>query len=237
MSSSNSQESNFHHQKQDWTEVQAESSWQIFRILSEFVEGFEKLREVGPCISIFGSARSQTDNQYFKLAETISKQLAEAGYGVITGAGPGIMEAANKGAYSVGGVSVGLNIDIPMEQYSNPYIHPDKLLKFKYFFVRKVMFVKYAQGFVFMPGGFGTLDELFEILTLVQTKKVKSLPIVLVGSKYWKGLYHWLKNELLQNQENVSPEDLELFHIVDEPEEVIEVINTFYEDRSLKPNF
>ncbi len=234
---SKSNRSNIPKENRDWTEVHAESSWQIFRILSEFVEGFEKLREVGPCISVFGSARAEEDDKYYQLAEDISKRLAESGYGVITGAGPGIMEAANKGSYSVGGVSVGLNIDIPMEQYSNPYMHPDKLLKFKYFFVRKVMFVKYAQGFVFMPGGMGTLDELFEALTLVQTKKVKMLPIVLVGSEYWEGLYDWLVNVVVKEKEYISEEDLELFKIVDTCDEVLEVIDSFYEERSLKPNF
>lgn len=168
----------------DWNEIKSNDSWAIFKMMGELVEGFERLGKIGPCVSIFGSARTKPDSRYYKLGEEIAFQLSQKGYGIITGGGPGIMEAGNKGAFEAKGKSVGLNIDLPFEQFSNPYIDNDKLINFDYFFVRKVMFVKYAQGFVVLPGGFGTFDELFEAITLVQTEKVGRFPIVLVGKDF-----------------------------------------------------
>jgi len=205
--------------------------------MAEFVEGFEKMSEIGPCISIFGSARTKTDHKYWDIAEEVAYKLALNGYGIITGGGPGIMEAGNKGAHRGGGLSVGLNIDLPFEQHNNPYIDIDKSLTFDYFFVRKVVFVKYAQGFVVLPGGFGTMDELFEALTLIQTNKSKQIPIVLVGGKYWSGLLDWMKTTMLEMEENISLEDLDLFQIVDTAEDAVEVIVEFYKKFPLKPNF
>ncbi|ETN95430.1 hypothetical protein P278_11520 [Zhouia amylolytica AD3] len=205
--------------------------------MGEFVSGFEKMSQIGPCVSIFGSARTKPEDPQYKLAERIAKRIVEAGYGVITGGGPGIMEAGNKGAHLGGGTSVGLNIDLPFEQHDNPYIDSDKNLQFDYFFVRKVMFVKYSQGFVVMPGGFGTLDELFEAMTLIQTKKIGRFPIILVGSEFWKGLFDWVKEVLLKKHGKVSPEDLNLIKIVDSEEEVIEALDAFYKKYNLSPNF
>lgn len=223
--------------KKDWNDIKTENSWVIFKVMSEFVEGFEKLKKIGPCVSIFGSARTHEENEYYKMAEEIGTQLVQKGYGVITGGGPGIMEAGNKGAHAAGGTSVGLNIDLPFEQHSNIYIDPDKLIDFDYFFVRKVMFMKYSQGFVVMPGGMGTLDELFEALTLIQTKKIGRFPIVLVGTEYWSGLVDWIKEVMLKKEKNISPEDLDLFSIVDSPEEAVEIIDEFYSKYVLQPNF
>ncbi len=220
-----------------WNEVKTNDSWAIFKIMSEFVDGYEKLSRIGPCVSVFGSARTKPDDKYYKLAENISYKLTQNGYGVITGGGPGIMEAGNKGARRGGGVSVGLNIELPFEQNDNPYIDKDKNLEFDYFFVRKVMFVKYAQGFVAMPGGFGTLDELFEAITLIQTKKIEKFPIILVGKEFWNGILDWIKSILLNKYNNVSKKDLDLFKIVDTAEEVIEIINNFYKKHHLSPNF
>ena len=220
-----------------WSDVKAESSWRIFKVMSELVEGFEKLNKIGPCISIFGSARSKPDNKYYKLGVDIAKALVDEGFGIITGGGPGIMEAGNKGAMEANGISVGLNIDLPFEQHHNPYIDNDKLLDFRYFFVRKVMFVKYAQGFVILPGGFGTLDELFEAITLIQTMKIDRSPVVLVGSEYWKGLMNWIENVMYAEEKNISKEDLDLIEVVDTPEEVINSIKEFYQKHDLKPNF
>lgn len=220
----------------NWGDIKATDSWQIFKIMSEFVEGFEKMAQIGPCVSVFGSARTQPGNKYYKLAEEISFKLTRAGYGVISGGGPGIMEAANKGAKAGGGKSVGLNIELPFEQKPNPFIDTDKLISFKYFFVRKVMFLKYSQGFVGMPGGFGTLDELSEALTLIQTNKIAKYPIILVGKEYWEGLVHWIKNKMLVDG-NISPEDLDFFQVVDSADEVIRLIDEFYQKYSLKPNF
>ena len=220
----------------NWNEVKTNDSWAIFKIMGEFVSGYEKLSKIGPCVSIFGSARTKPDDKYYQLAENIAKNLSDNGYGVITGGGPGIMEAANKGAYDAGGTSVGLNIELPFEQHDNPWIDNDKNLVFDYFFVRKVMFVKYSQGFIVMPGGFGTLDELFEAITLIQTKKIGRFPIVLVGSSFWSGLLDWIKNTLLE-QGNISETDLKLFRIVDTADEAIEHLNKFYGKYSLKPNF
>lgn len=220
-----------------WNEVKTNDSWAIFKIMSEFVDGYEKLSRIGPCVSVFGSARTKPEDKYYKLAENISYKLTQAGYGVITGGGPGIMEAGNKGARRGGGVSVGLNIELPFEQHDNPYIDSDKNLEFDYFFVRKVMFVKYAQGFVAMPGGFGTLDELFEAITLIQTKKIGKFPIILVGTEFWNGVMDWIKKTLLDKYKNVSEKDLDLFNIVDSADEVIEIINNFYKKHHLSPNF
>ena len=220
----------------DWNDIKATDSWQIFKIMSEFVEGFEKMAQIGPCVSVFGSARTKPSNKYYKLAEEISFKLTRSGYGIISGGGPGIMEAANKGAKAGGGKSVGLNIELPFEQHPNPFIDNDKLISFKYFFVRKVMFLKYSQGFVAMPGGFGTIDELAEALTLIQTNKIAKFPIILVGSDYWKGFVDWIKNTML-TEGNISPEDLDLFTIVDTSDEVIKIVNEFYSKYNLKPNF
>ncbi|MBL4723853.1 MAG: TIGR00730 family Rossman fold protein [Lutibacter sp.] len=219
-----------------WNEIRTNDSWAIFKIMAEFVEGFERLSKIGPCVSIFGSARTKPDHKYYKLAENIAYELTQSGYGVVTGGGPGIMEAGNKGAARGKGTSVGLNIELPFEQNDNPYIDSDKSLDFDYFFVRKVMFVKYSQGFVVMPGGFGTMDELFEAMTLIQTKKIGKFPIVLVGRKYWSGLVDWIKTTLIE-EGTISEKDLELISIVDTEEEVLDVIDTFYKKYSLSPNF
>jgi uncharacterized protein (TIGR00730 family) len=220
-----------------WNEIRSNDSWAIFKIMSEFVEGYEKLSRIGPCVSIFGSARTKPDNPNYIMAEDLAYRLTQRGYGVISGGGPGIMEAANKGAQRGGGVSVGLNIELPHEQNHNPYIDPDKNLNFDYFFVRKVMFVKYSQGFVVMPGGFGTLDEFFESLTLIQTLKIGRFPVVLVGKKFWGGLMDWIRETLITEYKNASPEDLYLFELVDTPQEAVEIIENFYNKYLLKPNF
>lgn len=220
-----------------WNEIKTADSWQIFKVMSEFVEGFEKMGKIGPCVSIFGSARTKPDHKYYILAEEIAFQLTQKGYGVITGGGPGIMEAGNKGAQRGKGKSVGLNIGLPFEQQSNPFIDYDKLIDFDYFFVRKVMFMKYAQGFVVMPGGVGTLDELFEAVTLIQTQKIGRFPIVLVSKSYWSGLLSWIKETMLDKEQNISPEDLDLIPIVDTAEEAVDYIDQFYQKYLLKPNF
>jgi uncharacterized protein (TIGR00730 family) len=224
-------------QPKDWSEIKVKDSWQIFKIMAEFVDAFEKLAKIGPCVSIFGSARTKPDIQYYQLAEDIAFKLTQKGYGVITGGGPGIMEAANKGANKGGGMSVGLNIELPFEQYSNPYIDVDKLITFDYFFVRKVMFMKYAQGFIVLPGGFGTLDELFEALTLIQTKKVAAFPVILVGKEYWGGLIEWIKSSVLMKEKNINEIDLELLSLVDTAEEAVNNIEKFYSKYLHKPNF
>lgn len=222
--------------EKDWNEIKTNDSWQIFKIMAEFVEGFEKMSKIGPCVSIFGSARTPSDHKYYKMAEDIAFQLTQEGFGIISGGGPGIMEAANKGAQRGKGKSVGLNIDLPFEQHHNPYIDSDKVITFDYFFVRKLMFIKYAQGFVVMPGGFGTLDEFFESLTLIQTQKIGKFPIVLVGKEFWGGLMDWIKTTML-NEKNISPEDLDLFHLVETPEEAVQVVSDFYAKYLLRPNF
>lgn len=219
-----------------WNEIKTNDSWAIFKIMGEFVNGYEKLSAIGPCVSIFGSARTKPGDTYYELAVKIAKTISEAGYGVITGGGPGIMEAGNKGAHLAGGTSVGLNIELPFEQHDNPYIDEDKSLDFDYFFVRKVMFVKYSQGFVVMPGGFGTLDELFEAITLIQTNKIEKFPIILVGRGFWKGLLDWVKNAMLEAG-NIGPHDLDLVQLVDTENEIVEIIDSFYKGRSLSPNF
>ncbi|HMR15380.1 MAG: TIGR00730 family Rossman fold protein [Confluentibacter sp.] len=220
-----------------WNEIKTNDSWAIFKIMGEFVSGYEKLSKIGPCVSIFGSARTKPDHANYKLAESIAKRIVEAGYGIITGGGPGIMEAGNKGAHIAGGTSVGLNIELPFEQHDNPYIDSDKSLDFDYFFVRKVMFVKYSQGFVVMPGGFGTLDELFEAITLIQTHKIEKFPIILVGTSFWKGLLDWIKTTLLDSFANISAGDMNLIHLVDTEDEVIEILDAFYKESGLSPNF
>ncbi len=219
-----------------WNEIKTNDSWAIFKIMGEFVSGFEKMSEIGPCVSIFGSARTKENSPFYNLSVKIAKHIAEAGYGVITGGGPGIMEAGNRGAHLAGGTSVGLNIDLPFEQHDNPYIDRDKSLDFDYFFVRKVMFVKYSQGFVVMPGGFGTLDELFEAITLIQTNKIEKFPIILVGTKFWSGLIDWIKDTMLEAG-NISPKDLDLIQLVDTEGEVVDILDSFYKGRSLSPNF
>ncbi|MBC7743947.1 MAG: TIGR00730 family Rossman fold protein [Flavobacterium sp.] len=224
-------------ENKNWQEIKVTDSWQIFKIMAEFVDGFEKLARIGPCVSIFGSARTQPDNKYYKLAEECARLLTERGYGVISGGGPGIMEAANKGAYEAGGKSVGLNIELPFEQFHNKYIDRDKILEFDYFFIRKVMFMKYSQGFIVLPGGFGTMDELFEALTLIQTGKVARFPIVLVGTDYWGGLMEWVKKTMLLSGNKINEEDLNLYRLVDTAEEATEHIFRFYEKYVLKPNF
>jgi uncharacterized protein (TIGR00730 family) len=224
-------------QDRNWNEIKTADSWVIFKVMAEFVEGFDKLAKIGPCVSIFGSARTKPDNPYYKITEEIAAKLVRHGYGVITGGGPGIMEAGNKGAFEQGGKSVGLNIALPFEQFSNIYIDPDKSINFDFFFVRKVMFVKYAQGFVVMPGGMGTLDELFEALTLIQTKKIARFPIVLVGRAYWQGLLDWIENVMLGQENNISPGDMNLIRLVDTPTEAVKAIDDFYSKYLLKPNF
>lgn len=220
-----------------WNETKTNDSWSIFKIMGEFVEGYERMSAIGPCISIFGSARTIQDNKYYKLAEEISSEIVNRGYGVISGGGLGIMEAANRGANKKKGKSVGLCINLPFEDTHNKFIDKDKQLNFDYFFVRKVMFVKYAQGFVVMPGGFGTLDEFFEAVTLVQTYKAERFPIILVGSKFWKGLIDWIKNTLLNEHKNISNEDLDLFYVVDTKDEVIDVLENFHKNYNFSPNF
>jgi uncharacterized protein (TIGR00730 family) len=228
------------HEMKEWHQLNAENSWTMFKVISEFVEGFEKMNKIGPCISVFGSARTKPGTKYYKLAIEMAKLITDEGYGVITGGGPGIMEAGNRGAKESGGISVGLNIDLPFEQSSNPFIDEDKNINHRYFFIRKVMFVKYAQAFVALPGGFGTLDELFEVLTLVQTKKIGPVPIILLGVDYWKGMKQWISDVMLDEHQNISPKDLDLLPITDDPKEVIRIIKEFYSDEGmgdLEPNF
>ena len=220
-----------------WSEIQSSDSWKVFKIISEFVEGFEKLSRIGPCVSIFGSARTQPDNKYYKLAEEIAFKLTQHGYGVITGGGPGIMEAANMGATKGKGKSVGINIDLPFEQEPNLFIDSDKLILFDHFFVRKVMFMKYAQGFIVLPGGLGTFDELFEALTLIQTKKIGAFPIILVGTDFWQGLINWIEEVMLKREKNVSKIDMKLFKLVDTADDAVAQINAFYSKYLLSPNF
>jgi hypothetical protein len=220
----------------DWQEIKAFDTWQIFKIMAEFVDGFEKLSKIGPCVSIFGSARTKPEHPYYQLAEEIAYKLTKEGYGIITGGGPGIMEAANKGARTAGGKSVGLNIELPFEQSANPYIDRDKLITFDYFFVRKLMFIKYAQGFVVLPGGFGTMDELFEALTLIQTKKIGKFPIVLVDKEYWQGLMDWVTKTFIK-EGMIDKNDMNLFKVADSADEAVQHINEFYSRYLLKPNF
>ena len=223
--------------RKGWSEVKANDSWAIFKIMSEFVEGFEAMQRIRPCVSIFGSARTAPERAEYKLAEEIAYLLTGYGYGVITGGGPGIMEAANKGAQRGGGTSVGLNIELPFEQAPNPYIDKEKSLHFDYFFVRKVMFTKYSQGFIVLPGGFGTLDELMEALTLIQTQKIGRFPIILVGRTYWKGLLDWVKQTMGERNAYINPNDLDLITLADTAQEAVDAIDAFYSKYMLKPNF
>jgi len=227
-------------QQRRWNQFKAENSWTMFKVISEFVDGFDTLNKMGPCISIFGSARTMPDEKYYKLASDVARILTDEGFGVITGGGPGIMEAGNKGAFQNNGMSVGLNINLPFEQSNNDFIDPDKILNHKYFFVRKVMFVKYAQGFIVLPGGFGTMDELFEVLTLIQTKKITSVPVILMGVSFWSGLIDWIKNQMLGTESNINEKDLDLFSLTDDAEEAVAIIKRFYEDdqdHALEPNY
>jgi uncharacterized protein (TIGR00730 family) len=222
-----------------WMEIRAESSWRMFKIMAEFVDGFERLDKIGPCVSIYGSARTKPGTKYHDLTIEVARRLVAEGFGIITGGGPGIMEAANQGARMEEGKSVGLGIDLPFEQGVNQYVYQDKVFNFNYFFVRKVMFVKYAQGFVFMPGGFGTMDEMFESLTLIQTHKIDRVPIVMMGVDYWSGLIDWLRNTMCEQEHNINPADLDLIRITDDPREAVEVIAKFYEPETsrIRPNF
>ena len=232
--------SNTDQQMKQWTKIKGENAWTMFKVISEMVEGFERLNEIGPCVSVFGSARTKPDHPYYKLAIDVARKLTEEGFGVITGGGPGIMEAGNKGAKLYDGISVGLGIDLPFETGVNEFVDNDKILNHRFFFVRKVMFVKYAQGFVVLPGGMGTLDELFEVLTLIQTRKITKVPIVLVGKDYWSGLRDWMKNVMLEKAGNISEKDLDLMPVVETAEEAVSIICEFYKGKDsgeLAPNF
>jgi hypothetical protein len=222
--------------RKDWSEIKSNDSWSIFKIMAEFVEAYDKMAKAGPCVAIFGSARTKDNHPYYQKAVELGERLAAVGYGIITGGGPGIMEAGNKGAKQGGGVSVGLNIDLPFEQFHNQYIDRDHFLEFDYFFVLKVIFVKYSQAFVIMPGGFGTLDEFFEAVTLIQTKKIAKRPIVLFGVAYWKGLFDWIEQTML-NEHYISPADLSLFKITDDIDEAVQFIEDFFSSHALSPNF
>ncbi|MFM7386994.1 MAG: TIGR00730 family Rossman fold protein [Bacteroidota bacterium] len=223
--------------RKDWNDIKSNDSWSIFKIMSEFVEAYDRMAKIGPCVSIFGSARTKEENPYYKESVALAEKLAQRGYGIISGGGPGIMEAANKGAQQGKGASVGLNIDLPFEQNHNPYIDPQHNLEFDYFFVRKVIFVKYSQAFVIMPGGFGTLDEFFEALTLIQTKKIRRRPVVLFGSDYWKELLSWVEETMLKKEHNISAEDLNLFAVVDTVDDAVQHIENFFENHPYSPNF
>jgi uncharacterized protein (TIGR00730 family) len=221
----------------DWTETKAHSSWQIFKIMAEFVQGFETLAKIGPCVSIFGSARTKPGHKYYELTVEVARRLAQEGFGIITGGGPGIMEAANKGASLASGKSVGLNIDLPFEQTQNPFIDGDTSINFDYFFVRKVMFTKYAQAFIMMPGGWGTMDEFFEVATLIQTRKFTQTPMICMGATYWKGLFDWMRETMQDVEGNISPGDLEMIKIFDTVDEVVAYLSEFYTHNKLQPNF
>ena len=225
------------HPNLSWSEIKSNDSWSIFKIMSEFVEGYETLQAIGPCVSIYGSARTGPETETYKGSRAVASALVDAGYGVITGGGPGVMEAGNRGAQDRDGVSVGLNIELPFEQSHNEYINPDTCLNFDYFFVRKVMFVKYSQAFVVMPGGFGTMDELFEALTLMQTNKITKQPIVLYDSAFWGGLLDWFKQTMLDKYKTIGDNDDDLFRLADSPEEVIEHIQGYHNKHGLSPNF
>ena len=225
------------HPNLSWSAIKSNDSWSIFKIMSEFVEGYETLQAIGPCVSIYGSARTGPETETYKTSRAVASALVDAGYGVITGGGPGVMEAGNRGAQDRDGVSVGLNIELPFEQSHNEYINPDTCLNFDYFFVRKVMFVKYSQAFVVMPGGFGTMDELFEALTLMQTNKITKQPIVLYDSVFWSGLLDWFKQTMLDKYKTIGDNDNDLFRLADSPEEVIEHIQGYHNKHGLSPNF
>jgi uncharacterized protein (TIGR00730 family) len=219
-----------------WQSTRVQDTWHIFRIMGEFVEGYERLAQIGPSVSVFGSARTAPGHPYYAMGEAVGRRLVERGYAVITGGGPGIMEAANKGAQAAGGASVGLNITLPHEQRSNPFVDPDKSITFDFFFARKTMFVKYAQGFVVLPGGFGTLDELFEALTLIQTNKTARFPVILMGGEFWRGMVDWLRETML-TAGNIADPDLTLFMVTDDPEEAVDLIEQFSDEVGIGPNF
>lgn len=223
-------------QPKDWNEVMTQDSWAVFKIMAEMVDGFESLAKIGPCVSIFGSAREKPASKYYRMTEEIAYLLTKQGFGIITGGGPGIMEAANKGAHFAGGKSVGLNIELPFEQIPNQFIDPDKFLSFSHFFVRKVMFVKYAQGYIVMPGGYGTLDEFFEAITLIQTHKMVHFPVVMVGKEYWGGLIEWIHTRPMA-ENKISSDDMNIFRLVDTAEDAVKEIVEFYNKYALKPNF
>ncbi len=234
--------SNENNEKNNGNEIQEkllttqEDIWRIFRIMAEFVDGFELMGKIKPSIVVFGSARSKPEDKYYKLAESVGREIVKRGFGVITGGGPGIMEAANKGAMEAGGSSTGVNIQLPHEQGHNPFIDADKLLDFRYFFVRKVMFFKYAQGYILMPGGFGTIDESFEVLTLIQTRKTQKFPVVLMGTEFWGSLLDWIKNTQLKAG-FIKEEDLDLFKLTDDPVEAANIIYDFHKGKKFTPNF
>ncbi|HLR31900.1 MAG TPA: TIGR00730 family Rossman fold protein [Fodinibius sp.] len=217
-------------------QTHSEDVWSLFKIMGEFAEGYDKLFKIGPCISMFGSARTAADHDFYTLAQETAKKITREGFGIITGGGPGIMEAANKGAKEGKGKSVGLGITLPHEQGVNTFVDKHYVINFNYFFARKVMFVKYAQGFIVFPGGFGTLDEFFEALTLIQTRKIEAFPVVLVGTEYWGGLVDWIRDTMVNNG-TISEDDVDLFQLTDSPDEVVEIISDFYQRRTLKPNF
>ena len=210
--------------------------WSVFKIMGEFVEGFDRMGRVGPCVSIFGSARLNEDSPYYQQAVKLSEMITDLGFGVITGGGPGIMEAGNRGARNKHGKSIGVCINLPFEEVANPYVDHKYQIDFDYFFARKVMFIKYAQSFVVFPGGFGTLDELFESLTLIQTTKINRFPVILIGTEFWGGLVEWIMQTLVSNG-TISPKDLDLFHVTDDLDEAVNIITSFYSDRAIKPNF
>lgn len=210
--------------------------WSVFKIMGEFVEGFDKMARIGPCVSVFGSARLREGTEYYEKAVKLSEMITDLGFGVITGGGPGIMEAGNRGARNRNGKSVGLCIRLPFEEKANPFVDHKYQIDFDYFFARKVMFIKYAQSFVVFPGGFGTLDELFEALTLIQTRKINRFPVILVGTAFWSGLVNWIRDTLVENG-TISPSDMDLFHVTDDLDEVVKIITSFYSDRAIRPNF
>ncbi|MEJ2595826.1 MAG: TIGR00730 family Rossman fold protein [bacterium] len=219
-----------------WVQTKANDSWSVFKIMAEIVEGYEELARIGPCVAVFGSARTKEGDICYQSAVNLAYLLTKKGFGIITGGGPGAMEAANKGAHLAGGKSVGLNINLPHEQFANKYIDHDKLLEFDYFFTRKLMFMRYSQGYVVLPGGFGTMDEMFEAITLIQTHKLVKFPVVMVSKEYWGGLIDWI-NERMLKEGKISEKDLQIFNLVDTVEEAVEVIDKFYAEYSLKPNF
>lgn len=223
----------------EWTGMKGENSWTMFKVLAEFVDGFERLNRIGPCVSIYGSARTKPDQKYYQATVDLARAMVKEGFGIISGGGPGIMEAANKGAHLEGGVSVGLNIELPFEQGGNQFVDQDKHINHRYFFVRKVMFVKYSQALIAMPGGFGTLDELFETITLIQTNKITAVPVILYGSDYWGGLKEWIEKTMLDKFGNISPNDMDLIPLVDDTESVIKIINEWYgtSEHRLEPNY
>ena len=223
-------------QQKSWNDIKTRNSWSVFKIMAEFVNGMEKLFQIGPCVAILGSARTKPEDKYYKMAEEIAQKITNLGFGVITGGGPGIMEAGNKGAKESGGKSIGLVIQLPFESKGNDYIDYDKSIEFDYFFVRKTIFMRYAQGYIVMPGGFGTLDELSEAITLIQTEKLSDFPIILVGKEYWKGLLDWFHNTMFK-ENMVSEEDFQIFHVVDTADEAVQIIEAFYNQYSIKPNF